>query len=223
MPRQARTTVVRAPHHIYQCGANGQAIFFSDKDYRYYLEILGEQARRYKTDILVWCLMRDYINIIAVPNQKASLSKTIGRTHFTYSLYINKRRGLNGQLWHNRFQSCALDDNHLHIVANYVECQPVYGGYVRKAGKYPWSSAHAHISGKDDFEILADKGWPGLRLQKQWPKILAKKLDEKTREKIRTYTQTGRPLGSPGFVVKLEKKFKRRLRPLPVGRPHIEG
>lgn len=222
MPRQARTTVVKAPHHIYQRGAGGQAIFFTEKDYRTYLDMLRDQARRYKTDILAWCLMRDYINIIAVPHQKVSLSKAIGRTHFAYSQYINKRRGLDGQLWHNRFQSCALDDNHLRIVANYVESQPVYKRHVRKAEKYTWSSAQAHINGTDDFKILADNGWPNRRLQQQWAKILAKKLDEETREKIRTYTQTGRPLGSPGFIAKLEKKFKRRLRPLPVGRPRIE-
>jgi hypothetical protein len=32
-------------------------------------------------------------------------------------------------------------------------------------------------------------------------------------------THTGRPLGSDGFISKLEKKLGCRLRPLPVGRP----
>ena len=32
-------------------------------------------------------------------------------------------------------------------------------------------------------------------------------------------TQTGRPLGSDGFVSKLETLLGRRVRPLPVGRP----
>ncbi len=37
--------------------------------------------------------------------------------------------------------------------------------------------------------------------------------------KLRNNTHTGRPLGSDGFMSKLEKIFGRRIRPLPVGRP----
>ena len=224
MPRRPRIVVNNTPHHIYQRSASGKALFFTENDYRAYLEILNEQADRYKTDILAWCLMRDHINLVATPRKKNSLAKTIGRTHFAYSQYIGKRRKRVGSLWHNRFQSCALDDNYLNIAAKYVECQPVYGGLVRKPQKFSWSSAKAHCDGNvDEFDLLALDVWPSKRSRSKWPEFLDKKLDEATQEKIRTYTQTGRPLGTKSFIETLEKKFRQRLHPLPIGRPPNEA
>jgi len=37
---------------------------------------------------------------------------------------------------------------------------------------------------------------------------------------LRIRTQTGRPLGSDRFMSKVEAFLGRRVRPLPVGRPH---
>ena len=222
MLRRPRLIVPNTAHHVYQRSVNEQAIFLADKDYRTYLEILSEQARLYKTDILAWCLMRDNINIVATPGKKDSLAKTIGRTHFAYSQYINKRRRRKTSIWHNRFQSCALDKKFLQIAVNYVENQPVYDRLVCKAEKYPWSSAQSHITGEDEFGLVSLDHWPSRRTQKTWSGFLSQKLDRATCQKICTYTQTGRPLGSQSFIAGLEKKYRRRLHPLAVGRPRKE-
>ena len=219
MPRTARTTVVNAPHHVYQRTLKNRRIFYSDKDRQTYLKILREQAQKYRLDILAYCLMGNYIHLVVIPRRQNSMAKTIGRTNFSYTQYINKRRKRAGTLWRNRFQSCALDDKHMKIAVQFVECLPIYERLVRKPEKYPWSSAKAHITGQDEHEVLALKVWPSRQLRRKWADFLRKKLSIDTRERLRTYTQTGRPLGSKAFVEKLEKKFRRRLHPLPVGRP----
>lgn len=222
MPRSARLTIVNTPHHVFHRALKGRVLFSSDKDYRVYLDMLQIRARQYKVDILAYCLMRDHVNILAVPHTKVGLARSIGRTHFSYTQYLNSRRKKTGPLWRNRFQSCALGDDMVRTVAQYIECQPIYDKRLRKAEKYPWSSASAHISGIDESGVLALDVWPPKRNRKQWSEILAKKLDTDTCVKIATYTQTGRPLGSTQFIDMLEKKYRRRLRPLPVGRPPLE-
>jgi hypothetical protein len=49
-----------------------------------------------------------------------SLAKAIGRTHFRYSQYLNRRHRRSGHLWQNRFFSCALDEVHLWRTLGYV-------------------------------------------------------------------------------------------------------
>ena len=47
MPRRPRLNLPPAPMHVIQRGNNRQATFFADEDYRFYLECLGDTARRY--------------------------------------------------------------------------------------------------------------------------------------------------------------------------------
>jgi hypothetical protein len=53
-------------------------------------------------------------------------------------------------------------------------------------------------------------------------RLYSKVLPDEKREalsKLRLHTNCGRPLGSDGFVARLEAAMNRRLRPLPEGRP----
>ena len=53
----------------------------------------------------------------------------------------------------------------------------------------------------------------------QWLRELSEGVETADIERLRLNTHTGRPLGSDGFLSKLEKLLGRRVRALPVGRP----
>jgi len=219
MPRTARIEVVNEPHHVYQRTIGNRVVFLKDKDYQVYLEFLKEKAAQYKIDVLAYCLMNNHVHIVAIPRRKGALSKAIGRTHFAYTQYLNSKRTSNISIWRNRFQSCALGGDFLWKAVQYVETLPVLEKKARKADKYAWSSAAAHTSGKDPSGVLALNVWPSKAEKKKLTGLLTKKLTAEEIRILRTFTQTGRPLGPMPFIKALEKKFKRRLHPLPVGRP----
>jgi len=56
-------------------------------------------------------------------------------------------------------------------------------------------------------------------LLKGWQQTLRQRLKEPTLSALRLNTHRGRPLGSDGFLSKIESLVGRRLRPLPIGRP----
>ena len=56
--------------------------------------------------------------------------------------------------------------------------------------------------------------------EKEWQSELKRGIDKAQVDRIRLSTHTGRPLGTDGFLSKLEKMLGRRVRPLPVGRPY---
>ena len=51
MPRKSRMYLADIPAHIVQRGNNREACFFSDDDYLFYLDVLGQGLRRYKKSL----------------------------------------------------------------------------------------------------------------------------------------------------------------------------
>jgi putative transposase len=59
-------------------------------------------------------------------------------------------------LWQGRFASFPLDEPDLRAAARYAERNPVKAGMVRAAWDYPWSSVHAHLSGRSDGVVTVE-------------------------------------------------------------------
>lgn len=219
MPRTARIAIVDLPHHVTQRGNNRQDVFFVDDDRRVYLSFLKEQTEKYGLEILGWCLMTNHIHLIARPRMPDSLAKALGRTHLYYTQYVNRLHGRSGHLWQNRFFSCPLGREHFWQALRYTEQNPVRSKIVRKAWKYQWSSAAAHLSGRDTSGMLDISYWKKVSSQIDWRRVLEEVQPKELIEKIRVNTHTSRPLASDSLISRLEKVLNKRLRPLPVGRP----
>ena len=220
MPRVARIVIPDCPHHITQRGNNRQDVFFVDDDRMTYFGLLLEEAQKYGLSVEGHCLMDNHVHLIATPRAEESLAKTLGRTHFRYTQYINRFHRRSGHLWQNRFFSCALDKRHYWAAMAYIEQNPVRARLVRCAWRYRWSSAAAHCGlAKDRSDLLDLDAWQRRASGKDWKATLGEMLDEKLLSSVRLNTHRGRPLGSDRFLSKIEATLGRRLRPLPVGRP----
>jgi putative transposase len=219
MPRLARTIAVGCAHHVTQRGNNRQDVFLVDDDRRVYLEMLREQASRCGLEVLGYCLMTNHVHLVAIPHAEDSLAQGIGRTHFRYSQYVNRRHRRSGHLWQGRFYSCPLDERHLWLALKYIELNPVRARLCRRAWRYEWSSAAAHTDESAKSDLLNLPCWYKQFSAEAWRKELAEGLTDEEVVRLRLRTRTGRPLGSDRFLSKLETRLGRRLRPLPVGRP----
>lgn len=220
MPRVARIVIPGCPHHVTQRGNNQQDVFFVDDDRRTYLALLKDRCEAAGVTIVGYCLMTNHVHLIAVPAYEASLAAALGRTHFSYTQYINRVHTRSGHLWQNRFYSCGLDEPHLWTALRYVERNPVRARLVRAAWRYPWSSAAAHIGERPDASGLLDlAAWAVTWKPARWRALLQEPLEEEETERLWSHLRTGRPLASDNWLSKLEIKLGRRLRPLPVGRP----
>ena len=202
-----------------QRGNNRQDVFFVNDDRSVYLNILKQQSEIYGFKVLGYCLMTNHVHIIGVPENKESLFKAIGRTNWRYTQYINRFHNRSGHLWQNRFYSCVLDESHLLAAMAYIERNPVRAGMVRKSWNHKWSSAKAHVERNDESGLLDMKRWNAIIGNTDWRGILVKPDDDEIKVALRSSTSRGRPLGSDGFISKIEKFVGKRVRPLPVGRP----
>ena len=121
--------------------------------------------------------------------------------------HVNFREGWRGYLWQGRFFSFPMDERHLIAAMRYVERNPVNARIVKRAEDYPWSSAAAHIGARTD-SILSDCYL--LRVIPDWSAFLASE-EESEKAGVENSMKTGRPLGSPDFISKLELRLDRSL------------
>jgi putative transposase len=212
MARLARVVVSAVPHHITQRGNRREQTFFCDEDYAAYLALLAEWCPRRGVELWAYCLMPNHVHLIAVPESADGLRRAIGEVHRRYSRRVNFGEGWRGHLWQGRFGSFPMDDAHTLAAARYIELNPVRARLAASPQAWPWSSAAAHVAGRDDAVVRVAallefvEGLP-------WVDFLAQGVSEEQAALFRSHERTGRPLGGDGFVARIERLLGRVLRP----------
>jgi putative transposase len=216
MARIARVVIPHVPHHVTQRGNRRLPTFLREDDYRAYIGMMADWCKHCGVEVWAYCLMPNHVHLIAVPQTETALARAIGEAHRRYTRRVNQREGWQGHLWQSRFGSCPVDDTHLYAAVQYVEQNPVRAGLAARAEDYHWSSARAHLAGRDDHLVRVApllERWPG------WREMLNVELTAESIEGLRRHERTGRPLGSEQFVAKCEAAVSRELRPKSPGRP----
>ena len=208
MARLARVVAPGVPHHVTQRGNRRQQVFFGDEDYAAYRALLAEGCRAAGVAVWAYCLMPNHVHLILVPSDADGLRAALGEAHRRYTRRVNLREGWRGYLWQGRFASFPMDETYLLAAARYIELNPVRARLARRARDWPWSSARAHLAGKDDGLVRVR---PLLALAPDWRDFLAAGLEASDHEAIRAGERTGRPLGSKRFVARLERRLDRTL------------
>ena len=94
---------------------------------------------------------------------------------------MNAREGWRGFLWQGRFSSAPLDEAHLLAGARYVELNPVRAHLAKTPQAWPWSSAAAHLAGRDDELVSVE---PLLSRVPDWAGFLAAGLQKEEHEAL---------------------------------------
>ena len=209
MARLARVVVPGIAHHVTQRGNRRMETFFSADDYRLYRSLLAEHCARAGVSVWAYCLMPNHVHLILVPDHEDGLRQALGEAHRRYTRQINFREGWRGHLWQERFHSFPMDEKHLAAAVRYVELNPVRARLAEDAADWPWSSAQAHIKGRDDGLVRVA---PMLDRFGNWPAFLREEPDKQELETLRQHQRTGRPLGGGEFIERLETTLGRRLK-----------
>lgn len=208
MARLARVVAAGVPHHVMQRGIGRRHVFSSDADYAAYRALLAAHCKAAGVTVLAYCLLPTQVHLILVPRDPDGLRAALGETHRRYARHVNARAGRRGLLWRGRFASFPLDEKYLLASARYMELAPVRAKLARRARDWRWSSARAHLAGRDDGLVTVR---PLRALARGWANFLREGSSREEERALRAGEGTGRPLGSPDFVKRLEQRLKRTL------------
>ena len=221
MARLPRIVLPGIPHHITQRGNRRQQVFFEDADYAFYLDLFVQAAEAAGTEIWAYCLMPNHVHMIVVPHDADGLRATFAEAHRQYTGHINARAKWTGHLWQGRYGSVAMDDAHTANAVRYIALNPVAAGLVTRAEHWQWSSAAAHLKGKDSHAVRVA---PVLERTGDFGAFLYGNHEaEAEAAMIERGLSTGRPMGSRDWLEAQEAKTGLSLIPQKRGRKPGRG
>ena len=138
MARLPRLTLPGHPHHVIQRGNNRQAIFASAADYQMMLDLLDENARKFKVAIHAYVLMGNHFHLLATPETADGLPQMMQAVGRRYVRYFNDSQKRTGTLWEGRYKSTLIQtERYLLACMAYIDLNPVRAGLVAQARDYP--------------------------------------------------------------------------------------
>jgi putative transposase len=151
MSRRPRPDLAGIPQHVVQRGNDRKACFFQDDDYRRYLSLLGEAARRHACALHAYVLMTNHAHFLVTPVEVGGVSRMMQPLGRNYVSTVNARYRRTGTLWEGRYKSCLVDsETYLLACHRYIELNPVRAGMIDSPSVYHWSSHAANAIGAAD-------------------------------------------------------------------------
>ena len=204
MPRGRRLQVSGLTQHVLNRGNNRCDIFRSDRDYAYFLTVLGEAASAHQLDVHSYALMTNHFHLVVTPQVPTAVSMVMQVAGSRYVGYFNRRYARTGTLFEGPFKSMFIDsETYWFTCMRYVELNPVRAGLVSEASAYRWSSYRAHALGVEDRIIvphslyLALGETPASR-QRSWRELCAEALPANELFEIRDHVRRGGMRAEPG-------------------------
>jgi putative transposase len=104
-------------------------------------------------------------------------------------------------LFQGRFGCVAMDETHCLNAVRYLAFNPVRARLSATPGDWPWSSARAHLSGRDDALVSVR---PRLELRRTLGALAGRSFASRS--------ANGRPLATRSSSLSFERKLGRTVR-----------
>jgi len=154
----ARAPRIEVPGGIYHVGAEGNRkcrIFADDYERRIFLMLLAKQTKRQEWVLLTYVLMTNHYHLL-LRLRGRGLSDGMCGLNGEFARFTNRRHGLEGHLFRNRFWSDFVeDDSHLLQAARYIVLNPIRAGICKRPEDWPWSSYRSCAGFEFPPEFLA--------------------------------------------------------------------
>ncbi|HJU23009.1 MAG TPA: transposase [Casimicrobiaceae bacterium] len=222
MPRRPRFSVTDLPIHVIQRGNDRKRCFFCERDFRLYLDTLGEVSLRYGVRVHAYVLMTNHVHLLVTPTAPHGVSRLMHALGTRYVKRVNAAHQRTGTLWEGRYKACLVArDEHVLAACRYIDLNPVRAGMVQHPGDYRWSSYTALALMRDDHlvhrhGVLEQLGSPPGPAYARW---CAAGIHENELQRIREATNQELAFGSDEFRGDIEAKTARPTFTRPRGRP----
>ena len=225
MARLPRLTLAGYPHHIIQRGNNRQAIFASAADYQTLLDLLLENAQKFKVAIHAYVLMTNHFHLLATPETADGLPQMMQAVGLRYVRWFNDAQGRSGTLWEGRYKSTVIDsDAYLLTCMAYLDLNPVRAGMVLLPTDYAWSS-HSHYTGQKVDKLITPHplvwglGNTPFAREAAYADLVRGGVSTAQTAQLTDAALRGWALGNADFVASLQALTARRVSKAAAGRP----
>ena len=191
-------------YHVYNRGNNQQVIFFTERNYFFFLKKIREQLLPV-ADIIAYCLMPNHFHFLLRATEDGlkeresfggksmqQLAYRIGILLSSYSQAINKQNNTTGSLFQQKTKAKILSEvndgsrtSYFEQCFHYIHQNPAVAGIVKDVSEWTYSSYPDYIGqrngtlcGEEIFYSLT-----GLKVEDIKNKTI-EKIDEKILDKL---------------------------------------
>ncbi len=151
MPRKARIDIKDYYYHIIARGQRKNPLFFSNKDFDFFIELLDKQLTKYDIKVYAFCLMKNHYHLLVKRNND-SLEKFFKNLHTKYAIYFNRKYKLVGHVFQGRYKSfIILNEKYLYALLKYIHNNPIKAKIVNRIGDYKYSSYNFYKNNKQSI------------------------------------------------------------------------
>ncbi|OGI65646.1 hypothetical protein A3A95_01630 [Candidatus Nomurabacteria bacterium RIFCSPLOWO2_01_FULL_39_18] len=208
MPRAIRTDVGNYCYHVINRANARLPIFFREKDYVLFEQVLEVAREKHNMRVLAYCLMPNHFHLVLYPRNDGDLGKFMQWLTLTHTQRWHKVKNTKGtgHLYQGRYKSFLIEeDNHLLSVIRYVERNPLRAKLVKKAENWKFSSLWRGLYGNIRQKKLLS-AWP---ISKPIDYLSFVNVPQPKEEEvlIRLSVVKGKPYGKDSWSMRMIKKF----------------
>jgi len=157
--RRNRVLLEGAEYHVTARINRGEKIFLAEEDKELFMAILKRAKKKFVFSLKNFCIMGNHVHLLIKPGPGESLSKIMQWLLGVFAQLWNKKHGLSGHLWGDRFYSRIilgiLDFLRVFI---YIDYNPVIAGMVTQPEQWRYGGLWHHKNGFSDITSLEDLG-----------------------------------------------------------------
>lgn len=147
VPRRRRVDLPGAVYHVTARGNQQQRIFYTTRDYEFYLDLLREAVERFDLRILAYALLPNHVHLLC-RRGRVPLAKVLYHIQRRFAVYHNRRLGVRGHVFQDRYHAKLCEDEaYLWALVRYIHDNPLQAGLCDRPDGYPWTSYHAYATG----------------------------------------------------------------------------
>lgn len=138
--RKPRRLVPGAEYHVIARVNRSEFILETPAVKEMMMTVLSQAKERYGFRLANYCVMSNHLHLIIAPADGSSLSRIMQWVLSVFAIRYNRRYGLRGHVWYDRFHSNVIAGLRRWLETfDYIGDNPVKAGVSRRAGDYPWS------------------------------------------------------------------------------------
>lgn len=154
MARKPRIWFPGATYHITARGNRRASIFYDNKDFQHYLDLILLCKEQFPFSLHAYCLMPNHIHLL-LETKDHSPSIIIKFVHSQYAINFNKRHDLSGHVFQGRYYANLVRTTTYFLESSrYIHLNPLEAEMVEKPEAYNWSSYSAYMDKKKNGPIL---------------------------------------------------------------------
>jgi putative transposase len=207
MGKVPRVDVADLVYHAYNRGNAGSQLFFCDKDYLAFENVIEEAKIKAEIRILAYCIMPNHWHFVLYPEKDSQLQVFFHWLTLTHTQRWQVVRNFvgHGHVYQGRYKSNICENNeHFLNLVRYVERNAVRANLVERAEDWRWSSVWRRENGTEKQKQLLSE-WP-VPVPQNYLETLIKFENSDDLDELRRCLKRGRPYGSGEWTVEMVRE-----------------